>query len=194
MNSNYSLVEDVALPSTALTEGTPEFAMLPAFLRVLLGSDGTVSRALKAYFSENIEVQVINNAEFRSDRSHPEINIGPGDHILRRRVTLRGGATGTVYLFADSVIAATGGTLHLRKRLIEDNIGIGELIREERLETYREVLSLRRTKAGEWARYLIVDAGVDVLIRNYRIYMNGQAVIAIQEVFPNSRFQCASTQ
>src|SRR5687768_3239840 len=74
-------------------------ASLPSFLRVLLVTDGTVTRTLEAYFGEPITVRVLSHAEVRSERRYPAIDVLPGDSILRRRVILQGGHTRAVYAF-----------------------------------------------------------------------------------------------
>jgi hypothetical protein len=63
-------------------EHSPDFPGLSPILRVLLVTDGTVTKTLEAYFGEAIEVDVLEHAErtsefalsadrHRSGRSHP---------------------------------------------------------------------------------------------------------------------------
>ncbi len=174
-------------------DGTLRLSMLAPFLRVLLVTDGTVTRTLEAYFGEPIDVDVLSHAEERSERSHPEVDVAIGDPIVRRCVTLRGRITRTIYAFAESVVVTRGMPAEVGRKLIEERTGIGELLSESRLETYRELLSVRRTQAAEWALHLGVERSASVLVRSYKIFSGGSASIAIQEVFPESRFPIRRT-
>ena len=74
----------------------------------------------------------------------------------------------------------------MRRQLLEEHKGIGELLREGRLETYRELLTANRTAASRWAGPLQVAATASVVTRDYRIYQGGRAVLLIREIFPES--------
>lgn len=165
-----------------------QFAGLAPVLRVLLVTDGTVTQTLEAYFGERIEVDVLEHAERRSEVAYPPIDIAPGDPILHRYVRLLGKATRRVYAVAESVAVLEHVSREMRRKLLEERKGIGELLREGRLETYRELLTTRRTTAGSWAEHLGVLATQSVVTRDYRIYQGGRAALLIQEVFPESLY------
>jgi len=169
--------------------GTHRFSMLTPILRVLLVTDGTVTRTLEAYFGEPIDVDVLSHREVRSERSYPEIEVDKGDPILRRCVTLRGKITRTIYAFAESIAVIRFMPKEIGRKLTEEIQGIGELLSESRLETHRELLSARRVEAAEWAVHLGVEKSASVVARKYIIHSGGSAAIAIEEVFPESRFQ-----
>ena len=167
-------------------EHSPDFPGLSPILRVLLVTDGTVTKTLEAYFGEAIEVDVLEHAERTSDAPYPQIDVAVGDHILHRYVRLIGRATRTVYAVAESVAVLEHISQHMRRQLLEEHKGIGELLREGRLETYRELLTANRTAASRWAEPLQAAATASVVTRDYRIYQGGRAVLLIREVFPDS--------
>jgi chorismate-pyruvate lyase len=167
-------------------EHSPAFPGLSPILRVLLVTDGTVTRTLEAYFGEAIAVDVLEHAERTSESAYPQIDIAAGDHILHRYVRLLGSKTGKVYAVAESVAVLEHISQQMRRQLIEEHKGIGELLREGRLETYRELLTANLTAAGRWAEHLHVAATEGVVTRDYRIYQGGRAVLLIREVFPES--------
>jgi chorismate-pyruvate lyase len=167
-------------------EHSPDFPGLSPILRVLLVTDGTVTRTLEAYFGEAIQVDVLEHAEITSDVAYPQIGIGPGDHILHRYVRLLGRTSRKVYAVAESVAVLEHISQQMRRQLIEQHKGIGELLREGRLETYRELLTADLTAAGQWAGDLNVSPGDGVVTRDYRIYQGGRAVLLIREIFPES--------
>lgn len=174
------------------TGGSLRLPTLPPFLRVLLVTDGTVTKSLEAYFQEGIDVEVLLHTDVSSDRSYPEIEVAPADPIVKRRVILRGTLTRSAYAFAETIIATDRIAPEVRRRLAAGRKGIGEVLREGKLETYRELIGIRRADAGEWAVHLGVDRGSGVMIRNYKIYHLGRAAIRIEEVFPVSPFQSAT--
>jgi long-chain acyl-CoA synthetase len=176
-------------PDSAAAGDDPlRLATLPPFLRVLLVTDGTVTKCIEAYFLEPVEVDVLVHAYLTSEREYPVIGVVPGDPILRRCVVLRGQITRSAYAFAESIMACDRVPADMKRKLIEGAKGIGELLRESKKETYRELLRVRQADAGEWAMHLGVEKETGVLIRDYKIHLDGQAAMEIEEVFPLSRF------
>ena len=167
-------------------EHSPDFPGLSPILRVLLVTDGTVTRTLEAYFGEAIDVDVLEHAEVNSQSPHPQIDIATGDRILHRYVRLLGRTTRRVYAVAESVAALEHISERMRRQLIQEHKGIGELLREGRLETYRDLLTANLTTADSWAGDLQVAATEGVVTRDYRIYQGGRPVLLIREIFPES--------
>jgi len=173
---------------TASAHEPLEVSTLPAFLRVLLVTDGTVTRTLEAYFLEPIEVDILSHAVIESERGYPQIEVAPGDTVLRRHVVLRGGFTRSAYAFAESIIGANRMPPQLMDELVQKKKGIGELLCEYRLETHREVLGIWRHEAGARAVHLDVEKSEPVCSRSYKICHEGRAAMQIEEVFPEARF------
>lgn len=144
---------------------------LPPFLRTLLVTDGTVTKHLEAFFWEQVEVENLGQAETALDREMPWLEMRAGDAVLQRRVQLRGTESGRIYAHAESLIRLSSLPERLRTDLLDGRIGIGELLREKGLETYREILDVG--KRGEERVY-----------RTYRIVINQHPAILITEEFP----------
>jgi chorismate-pyruvate lyase len=178
----------VAFSDTAGAGAPLLLSSLPPFLRVLLVTDGTVTRTLEAYVGEPIEVCVLSHAAVRSERSYPVLGVPSGESILKRRVILKGQHTRTAYALAESVMIVDRLPHEIRYKLMEERQGIGELIRAGKLETYRELLGLRKAQADSWARELAIDKSASVVIRNYMICLGGQVAMEIEEVFPECVF------
>ncbi len=153
-------------------------AELPPFLRVLLTTDGTVTKSLEAYFWEAIQVRVEQHELTTIDQDIAAIQREAGQSVLRRRIELVGEQSSTIYALADSFICEELLPLNIREDLREQRLGIGELLRECGLETYREVLEMGcKTRSGEsW------------VWRTYRIAMDKQPLILITEQFPLTVF------
>ncbi len=150
-------------------------ADLPAFLRALLATDGTVTKILEAFFWEPIAVDTVEQRFEIAEAPVPWIELGHGDECLQRTARLRGVDTDRIYAEAFSLIRTELIPEGFRRRLIDREIGIGVLIRDSGLESYREVMdvALGRTRNGDEAVY-----------RTYRIIIDGHPVILITEYFP----------
>jgi chorismate-pyruvate lyase len=164
-------------------------AMLPPFLRMLLVTDGTVTKSIEAFFWEPVEVYVLTHSYRPSENEYPEINVKVGDFVVMRRVVLRGATTRTPYAFAESVIGGDCINPEIRGKLIKERKRIGEVLRDSRRETFREVFRIERSKAGEWATRLEINRDDFVVAREYKIYCDHRPTIQIKEIFAESRFR-----
>jgi chorismate-pyruvate lyase len=106
----------------------------------------------------------------------PWIDISAGSRIMVRSARLRGADSGAQYAHAFSVIRTERIPAHFRRRLVDREIGIGALIRDSGLESYREVMEVGVEHSDG-------DAS-DGVFRTYRIIIAGEPVILITETFP----------
>lgn len=150
---------------------------LPPFLRALLVTDGTVTKILEAYFWEPVVVDTLRQEFIVAEAAIAWIEIAAGDPIMVRRARLRGADSGEHYAHAFSVIRTELIPPHFRQRLIDREIGIGALIRDSGLESYREVMEVGIEPADHGALS-------DGVFRTYRIIIAGKPVILITETFP----------
>lgn len=150
----------------------------PPFLRVLLSTDGTVTKSLEAFFWEPVGVQHIEQVIKPLDKDCPDISLQSGDEVLSRSVWLRGEKTGDTYALADSFLRLERLPKDLKNTLVDGKIGIGELLRERGLETYREILDL-----GEATREINGQQQACVW-RVYRILNGYTPIMLISEMFP----------
>ncbi len=160
--------------------GEMPIGALPPFLRALLVTDGTVTKILEAYFWEPVEVQTQKQEFATAERPIDWIQIDAGDRVLIRNARLRGTDSGQVYATAFSVIRPELIPDTFRQRLIDREIGIGVLIRDSGLESYREVLEvgIEPPDAHEPA------STCEHVFRTYRIIIGQAPVILITESFP----------
>jgi chorismate-pyruvate lyase len=153
-------------------------AGLPPFLRALLVTDGTVTKILEAYFWEPVAVDTLAQDLKIAERDIPWVEVAAGDQVLVRQAQLRGTDSGKVYATAFSVIRTERIPPAFRQRLIDREIGIGVLIRDSGLESYREVMEIGAEDVDTQA------IGDDRVFRTYRIIIDGVPVILITETFP----------
>jgi chorismate-pyruvate lyase len=138
-----------------------------------------VTKALEAYFWEPVAVDTLEQRFETAEAAVPWIEVHPGDRCLVRDARLRGVHSGRAFAEALSLIRTESIPPDFRRRLIDREIGIGALIRDSGLESYREVLDVGLDRQG--------DAGACVF-RTYRIIIGGHPVILITERFPLALF------
>ncbi|MBB1077090.1 DUF98 domain-containing protein [Rhodoferax sp. 4810] len=158
---------------------------LPPFLRALLVTDGTVTKMLEAYFWEPIQVVTVSQEFIMADTAFPAIAVQCGDAVLIRQVQLRGATSDAQYAQAYSVIRTAKIPDHFRQRLIDRELGIGTLIRDSGMESYREVMEIGIAAPAPDA--IIND--IHAVFRTYRIIIAGQPVILITETFSIERYR-----
>lgn len=161
---------------------------LPPFLRTLLVADGTVTKSLEAYFWERVEVENLGQELTYLSDAAPWLDLPAGAQVLTRRVRLRGADSGCVYAYAQSLIKLEALPAHLRDDLQQGRIGIGELLRERGLETYREILDVGQSTEPSLQAVFDFDPG-DLIYRSYRIVIQHQPAIQITEKFPCSLYR-----
>lgn len=149
-----------------------DFAALPPFLRVLLTTDGTVTKSLESFFWEPVSVVNLGQSYVTLTEDAPVIDLQAGASVLHRQVKLVGDRSQRIYTWATSLIRAEILEKDIREDLEKGKVGVGELLRELGLETYREIVDFGKNEDQKsvW--------------RRYRIIMNHQAFIQITEEFP----------
>lgn len=157
---------------------------LPPILRVLLATDGTVTKSLEAYFWEPVAVDNLGQAPVVLAQDVPALEAHAGEEVLQRRVRLKGIDSGKVYAYAESTLRLTRLPTSARDGLLTGRIGIGELLRECGLETYREILDIGSEDRVDLAVPLERQDGADLVYRTYRISLGQQPTILITEHFP----------
>jgi chorismate-pyruvate lyase len=155
---------------------------LPPILRTLLVTDGTVTKCLEAYFWEPIKVEDVAQSMQTAEASIDGLGVLAGAQILARSVRLVGGHSGTHYATARSVVRLENIPATFREALLNGRIGIGELIRECGIETYRELQEIACTDRLPDQIHSVDDRGC--VYRTYRILIGGLPALLVSEYFP----------
>ena len=169
----------------AENNGTPlsliaTVADLPQFLRALLVADGTVTLLLAAYFDEPIKIQMKHQMLLRLPSDLPHLGVITDQEIFYRRVSLIGSASDTTYADAVSLINPETMAKPLFEELIDEEVGMGEVLRNSARGSYRELLDVR------------VDD--DDIVRTYIVYLDGRRSILITERFHRAAFSVSRSQ
>jgi chorismate-pyruvate lyase len=156
--------------------------------RILLVTDGTVTEILEAYTGESMRLVKLLEEVKRLEEPLPALNAAVGEEVSRRQILLQGKMSLTNFLYAESYIAIDRLDESLRNSLLKSKKPIGFLIQEQRMETYREIVSCGRELVGPLAPYFDVDPSEGMIWRTYLIYYKAQPIMQITEKFPESHF------
>lgn len=165
-----------------------EMEKAPPFLRALLVTDGTVTKFLEAYLWEPIEVRKLFQQEVSLEADVDWLELRKGSQVLKRQVLLEGTVSRKVYTFAESLIRLDRLSRVLRQEIIKGRLGIGELLRDQRLETYREMLHYGTEASGVLSDPLGIRKQDPLLFRHYRIFTKYRPAILVTEKFPIAHF------
>lgn len=165
-------------------------AALPPFLRTLMVTDGTVTKSLEAYYWEPVRIEDVIIRQTHAEAAIEWLDVATGEALIVRSVQLRGGVSRRLYASAFSIIRTAPLPASLQGRLLSGEIGIGELIREVGIETYRELLEFGATQ--DMTPFGGRAAEVDCVYRSYRIVVDHRPAILVSECFPIHSFESAA--
>ncbi len=168
-------------------------ASLPPFLRVLLTTDGTVTSSLQAYFWERVSVDTVEQSQYQLEAPFDSLELQQGQDALRREVQLRGERSGRVYARASSLIRMELLPSEIKDAIVAKRIGVGELLRDCGLETYRKIIAVgvdagEEDEDGEGNGEEEHGAISKEAWRSYLIVMDKHPFIHITERFPLALF------
>jgi len=166
-----------------------DVAALPAFLRTLLVTDGTVTKSLEAWFWEPVMVEVLGNHKTTAEQSIGAIDLAAGSRILQREVALIGKHSSRFYACARSIVALDRLPNNIGQALTDGRIGIGELLREQGFETYREIFDINYQIKIDTNDSLLSQLSPPIISRSYCISLTGAPAIIVTEYFPVKRYQ-----
>ena len=164
-----------------------EFFSLPLAARLLLVTDGTVTELLEAMVMEPLELGYKRQAVDRT-ANHPAIlNKSQTDECLHRIITLRGGETGTDWLYAESVILHKLLSPMAQSMLIEEKLPIGIILNDQTSDNHRRIVDCGISTYAAAANHLNLDSKYAFTYRVYQIMVGDDLIMSISEWFPIDR-------
>ena len=173
----------------SLKRGPVDPKELSSFQRILLTTDGMVTEMLEAYLWERMTVVKLSQEDVRSEVAIPELEIEKGHEVLQRTILLQGRMSHKNHIYAHSIIVPGRLDEPMREGLLHSGKAIGLLILEDRLETFREILSCGREQAGDLSKHFFIEPDAFLIYRTYRVMAKGVPIMLITEKFPESEFQ-----
>ena len=159
---------------------------LSDFQKILLKTDGTVTDLISIYANEKIRVIKISQKMSSSEESHDSI-FPPNTQLLTRNVLLCGNNKN--YIYAESVFVFERFSPSIQSKLLDTDQPIGLMWKEEKLETYRDVIAQEVEVCADVAVYFDVPSTTPIISRTYLIYYKKMILGKITEKFPITRFR-----
>ncbi|HOJ95425.1 MAG TPA: beta-ribofuranosylaminobenzene 5'-phosphate synthase [Methanospirillum sp.] len=152
--------------------------------RALLITDGSVTRLLEAFGNAPVGVRTIQQNILPVPEKIAEfLEISPGDDVNFREVDLYNKNDGRVLIHAISYAPLKHLPTGAITRLIKEDEPIGMIMRDEKMESRREILSIRKiTHPSDDHRQNTREKFQ--LSRSYRIIHNSRPIFYIEEQIP----------
>ena len=159
-----------------------QITQLDPFLRGLLFTDGTVSRALEAHTLARVSVQTVGqDPSFATGRVARHLGVQPTEECIRRRIVMKIGTTTEVSVWAESYLVPHRLPPEFLAQLDGNSQGIGGSLQQLKLESRRELLWFGLGQTPTWAPASAPDT--TTLTRVYRMVTDGQPALLICEAF-----------
>jgi chorismate-pyruvate lyase len=186
------MIRETAIPDKVIAK--PDISIiqdeaLGLFQKILLTTDGTVTDLLSLYTNEKIKVKKILQEFCLSSDS--ESGLCPLETpILKRNIILCGPKMN--YVYAESIFIFENLTRSTQYKLLETDQPIGLMWKEEKLDTFREIIEYRIESGATLAHYFDIKPHTSLLSRTYLVYNQRNIVGRITEKFPSTYFKEAS--
>jgi beta-ribofuranosylaminobenzene 5'-phosphate synthase len=158
--------------------------------RILLGTDGSVTRLLEIVTRSPVDITTrIQEIRAADDTIARLLDVSPGEEVNYRVVELCNRSSGSVLLYAVSHTPLSRLEPAFRSDLMRADLPIGKILRIHQIESRREILDLSVQPAdGELSAVFGIYLEEPVLSRRYHIIRGKKPLISIQEFLPASRF------
>lgn len=169
--------------------GYPELdsETLSIFQKVLLVTDGTLTDILEVFIDEHVQVLKLSETTEVTSEAIELLELEAGSEIINRKILLQGKTSHQSYVYAESIIIPDRLQSSLGQRLIREDTPLGRLWLEHRMETFKEIVDLKRETVGDLADHFDLPANDPMLSRTYRIFSERRPVMMITEKFPQRR-------
>jgi chorismate-pyruvate lyase len=158
-----------------------EIRSLDPFLRGLLFTDGTVSRALEAHTLSNVSVEMLEQGPSAPPaRIARYLHVELGEACIRRRIVMNLAETEAA-VCAESYVVPARLPREFLDVLVANAHGIGGSLQHLRLESWRELLWFGLGSPPSWS-----PAGAPsavALTRVYRVFTQSLPALVISEAF-----------
>ena len=133
---------------------------------------------------EPVEVLRLSQGIQNLPDDHIWLEAPKGLAVVTREVLLRGKYNHSVYAFAASLVLPDRLDEAEKKKLEMDGEGLGRILNENRLETYRDILWYGKERIDSLPAVIKNLTGREFISRTYRIIARGKPIMLINEKFP----------
>ncbi len=151
--------------------------------RILLTTDGSITRTLEALTGETVRVETVTQEVVGADEDlSARLGVDVGDEVNFRVVNLI--ADDRVLVHATSFTPLSRLRPEFRKDIMKEDVPIGRILARLRIEARREIRDFGVIQADEGlADIFQVSSGSLLLRRNYDIIHDESVLMNITEVF-----------
>jgi chorismate-pyruvate lyase len=164
----------------------PSGGPLSLFQKIMLSTDGTVTDLIALYTGEPIRVKKLEQS-IRLEVPPDVLRCEGPTKLLSRKILLSGASSN--YLYADSLFAFERFSRSIQDQLLNTDRPIGLMWKEERLETFREIVEQKVAPCAEIANHFDLPAAAPFVSRTYHVHQAGRPLGAITEKWPLSFFR-----
>lgn len=152
-------------------------------LRMLLFTDGTVTRTLEAQTLLPITVDVVSQDRLPAPETiTSHLALASGMEVVRRRVRIGVGEPSAPVIWAESHMVPTRLPDDFLNALDDASDGIGGSVQQVQLESWREMLWFGFAGVPQWSG-LDTSRSPVAICRLYRMIAGGKPVLLISETF-----------
>ena len=160
---------------------------LEPFQRAILTIDGTVTKFIETYMMEPIVIVRLAQEIRQLPTDHIWLEMPKGTGVITREVLLQGKYSRRIYAYALSLLASERLPDEVKDRLGPGGEGLGRILINTRMESYREILWYGREKMTKLPNAINHLEGLDFISRTYRIIVAKNPIMLINERFPFQR-------
>lgn len=167
-----------------------EIRKLNRDLRILIASNGTLTRILGIVANDEIVVQIVEQQVHGMTPRIPGLEQLPSGRLLQRRILLKGRSSGQPFVAAESLIAIDLLPPAITTSLTKTEHPIGEVMAASCLETFKESAKVWIGQPPGWLALAgYQNSEPRIVARRYRVIAGRQPVIIITEYFLRNVFQ-----
>ena len=162
-------------------------------LRILLASNGTLTRILGIVADDEIVVHIVAQQVHGQAPGTPGLERLPTGRLLQRRIVLKGRRSGQPFVAAESLVAVDLLPPAITTTLLETRRPIGEVTAASCLETFKETADVWVARPPDWlAAAGFQPSKPSIVVRRYRVITDGRLAIVITEYFLRDDFHSRS--
>jgi chorismate lyase len=161
-------------------------------LRILVATNGTLTRILGVVANDEIVLEIIDQQIRDIAPELPEVEQLLSGRVLQRHILLKGRSSGNPFVAAESLIAIDQLPPAIVTSLTKTDRPIGEVIAASCLETFKEAAKVWIGQPPGWLAVAgYQNAEPRIVARRYRTISEGKPVMIITEYFLRNAFRDA---
>ena len=187
-NNNLAILEPRSSTDISAKCSQINPCLLSPFQRILLTTDGSITDMLESYNRERVKLVKLSEEITNLETDILPMQLQKGAEVIERKILLRGKISQKNYIYAESIIVPDRLEERFRKELLTTKTPIGKLWHEQKVETFKEVITTGKYFANELASYFQINPQDKMIFRTYSVISNQKYTMMITEHFPEAYF------